>query len=156
MHPSYLWPKGDWRTRALLVSSIFFLVSGKFLAVQVPFILQRAVDDYTSFPNLDGLGAAAGALSAALAATAAKDPKSGATATGAALLEQATLIAKLRRLILGGELGPLGTALEEIVDPAHRRLNEVGMAWQRSEACEAEPSERSEDQQMLCAMKRDG
>lgn len=35
----YLWPR-DWKTRALLLSSLSFLLVGKLLNVQVPFLLQ--------------------------------------------------------------------------------------------------------------------
>eukprot|EP00613_Pedinella_sp_CCMP2098_P071695 CAMPEP_0171920786 /NCGR_PEP_ID=MMETSP0993-20121228/19555_1 /TAXON_ID=483369 /ORGANISM="non described non described, Strain CCMP2098" /LENGTH=736 /DNA_ID=CAMNT_0012557923 /DNA_START=9 /DNA_END=2215 /DNA_ORIENTATION=+ len=41
---AYLWPKGDRRTKSLLMASLSFLFVGKLLNAQVPFILQRAVD----------------------------------------------------------------------------------------------------------------
>lgn len=41
---AYMWPKEDPRTKVLLVASLSFLLVGKILNAQVPFILQRAVD----------------------------------------------------------------------------------------------------------------
>jgi hypothetical protein len=40
----YLWPKDSLRLRCFLLTSLFFMFIGKWFNVQVPFILQRAID----------------------------------------------------------------------------------------------------------------
>lgn len=42
---SYLWPRDDLQSKALLMLSLLSLFLGKLLAVQVPFLLQGAVDN---------------------------------------------------------------------------------------------------------------
>jgi ABC-type transport system involved in Fe-S cluster assembly fused permease/ATPase subunit len=56
---AYMWPRGDYRTKGLLLSSLTFLVVGKLLNAQVPFVLQRAVDRFSSGGCVAAVGGAA-------------------------------------------------------------------------------------------------
>ena len=40
----FLWPKDDLRLRSFLVASLMFMIMGKWVNVQVPFIMQSAID----------------------------------------------------------------------------------------------------------------
>ena len=44
----FLWPKDDIRLRFFLILSMIFMFLGKWVNVQVPFVLQRAIDDIST------------------------------------------------------------------------------------------------------------
>ena len=55
---SFVWPRGEPRTKLLVVGSVICLVAGKYVSVRVPLLLQRAIDAMAA----GGSPAAAGAM----------------------------------------------------------------------------------------------